>query len=178
LIMDRVEGDVMGLLRQIRSLRPEKEDNFSINKQEMLMEQLQSIFGALNVGGAIISIFSLLVGGFGIANIMFVSVKERTNEIGIQKALGAKQNFILMQFLIEAILLCLGGGLLGILMVFGIATIAQYIMDYFELGLAIVMAARDVIIGIGISIAIGLISGFLPAYFAAKLDPVEAMRAK
>src|SRR6201999_1457970 len=103
--------------RSIRSLRPSQEDNFALNESTMLTNQLDIVFKVINVAGLIIGLFSILVGGFGIANIMFVSVKERTNIIGIQKSLGAKNYFILLQFLIEAVILCLVGGLIGLGMV-------------------------------------------------------------
>src|SRR3569833_2803114 len=104
-------------MRSIRSIRPGQEDNFSLNRATLISNQLDKVFGFLTVAGWIIGGFSILVGGFGIANIMFVSVKERTNIIGIQKSLGAKNYFILLQFLIESIVLCLMGGLIGLFMV-------------------------------------------------------------
>src|SRR5690606_20547713 len=116
---------------------------------------------------------SILVGGFGIANIMFVSVKERTNIIGIQKSLGAKNYFILMQFLFEAIALCVIGGLLGLLMLYLITLVATYGFD-----VEIILDAGNIMRGISISIVIGVISGFWPAFSAARLDPVEAIRSK
>ncbi|MES2485432.1 MAG: FtsX-like permease family protein, partial [Bacteroidota bacterium] len=112
------------------------------------------------------------VGGFGIANIMFVSVKERTNIIGIQKALGAKSRFILLQFLFEAIILSLIGGAVGMLMVWGVATLATKLLDF-----EFVLGAGNIILGTSLSALIGLLSGILPANSAAKLDPVEAIRS-
>ncbi len=172
-----VENQIIGLLRAKRGLKPFQEDNFSINKQEALMNQFDQIFGALNVGGTIISLFSLLVGGFGIANIMFVSVKERTVEIGIQKALGSTRIFILQQFLLEAIILCLIGGLIGIFFLFIVSGILQGLIYWAELKFVMTIKWNDIILGIALSMMIGLISGFLPAYTASKLDPVEAMRS-
>ena len=125
----------------------------------------------MNVAGWGISIFSLLVGGFGIANIMFVSVKERTNLIGIQKALGAKNRFILFQFLFEAVILAMFGGLIGILLVWIIAMILTSTLDF-----EFVLSTYNIILGSSLSIIIGLISGILPAISASKLDPVEAIR--
>jgi len=175
--LPNVEADVIGILRAHRGIKPGQEENFSINKQEALMEQLEGIFGALNIGGSIISLFSLLVGGFGIANIMFVTVKERTTEIGVQKALGSTNAFILLQFLTEAVILCLMGGLMGILMVFGLASIGQLISNSMDLGLSIVIDPKDVMTSLMISAFIGIISGFLPAWNASRLNPVDAIRA-
>ncbi len=167
-----VESEVRGLMRSIRSLRPNADDNFALNKTSILSNQLNVVFGVLHTVGLVIGLFSILVGGFGIANIMFVSVKERTNIIGIQKSLGAKRYFILLQFLIEAIILCLMGGLIGLGMVYGATAIVKAVAD-----IQIVLDSKNIIIGIGTSVTIGVISGILPAYFAAKLDPVEAIRS-
>ena len=130
------------------------------------------MFGVIDLAGIIIGGFSLLVGGFGIANIMFVSVKERTNIIGIQKAIGAKNYFILLQFLFEAILLCLIGGALGILLVYGGTLLANAYIDF-----DIALSANNVITGLWVSVLIGIISGMIPAVSASKLDPVEAIRS-
>ncbi|MBD1394957.1 ABC transporter permease [Mucilaginibacter glaciei] len=166
-----VESEVRGLMRSIRSIAPGKEDNFALNKSNILSNQLDQLFGIVNIAGWIIGGFSILVGGFGIANIMFVSVKERTNIIGIQKSLGAKNYFILLQFLIESIVLCLMGGGMGLLLVYlgtlGVKAAAD---------LEIVLDMNNIIFGLGISVTIGIISGIVPAWFASKLDPVEAIR--
>ncbi|MDB4925411.1 ABC transporter permease [Mucilaginibacter sp.] len=167
-----VKGEVKGLMRSIRSLRSNQEDNFALNESTMLSDQLDIVFKVINIAGFIIGLFSILVGGFGIANIMFVSVKERTNIIGIQKSLGAKNYFILLQFLIEAIILCLMGGLIGLLMVYGGTFLVKWVAD-----IAIVLYMKNIIIGLGTSVGIGIISGIVPAWFASKLDPVEAIRS-
>lgn len=167
-----VESELRGLMRSIRRLRPGEDDNFALNKTSILSNQLDVVFTVLHTVGLIIGLFSILVGGFGIANIMFVSVKERTNIIGIQKSLGAKSYFILLQFLIEAIILCLMGGIIGLAMVYGATALVKAAVD-----IQVVLDIKNIIIGIGTSITIGVISGIIPAYFAARLDPVEAIRS-
>ncbi|HWZ34711.1 MAG TPA: ABC transporter permease [Mucilaginibacter sp.] len=167
-----VKGELSGLMRSIRSLAPGQDDNFALNESTMLTEQLDIVFRIINVAGLIIGLFSILVGGFGIANIMFVSVKERTNIIGIQKSLGAKNYFILLQFLIESVVLCLMGGVIGLLMVY----LGTFLVKWAS-GVAIVLYLKNVLIGIGTSVGIGIISGIIPAWFASKLDPVEAIRS-
>jgi putative ABC transport system permease protein len=152
---------------------PQDDDDFSLNKTTVLTAQLDQLFGIIDIAGAIIGGFSILVGGFGIANIMFVSVKERTNIIGIQKSLGAKNYFIMLQFLIESVLLCLMGGFIGLLIVFALAFISKTFFD-----LTIVVDLSKVVLTVVLSTAIGLISGFIPAFNASRLDPVEAIRSK
>jgi putative ABC transport system permease protein len=167
-----VESELKGLMRSIHRLGPQKEDDFSLNKTTILSNQLDTLFTVVNIAGLIIGSFSILVGGFGIANIMFVSVKERTPIIGIQKSLGAKNYFIMLQFLIEAIVLCLMGGIIGLGLVYlGTLGIKAAI------GMKIVLDMKNIIVGIGTSVAIGIISGIVPAYFASRLDPVEAIRS-
>ncbi|MGZ3872542.1 MAG: ABC transporter permease [Mucilaginibacter sp.] len=167
-----VESEVRGLMRSLRRLRPGAEDNFALNKTTILSNQLDIVFGVLKKVGFVIGLFSILVGGFGIANIMFVSVKERTNIIGIQKSLGAKNYFILLQFLIESVVLCLMGGIIGLSMVFGATAAVKAAAD-----IQVVLDISNIIFGVSLSIGIGIISGIIPAYFAARLDPVEAIRS-
>ena len=167
-----VESELEGLMRSIRMIKPGQEDNFSLNRATLISNQLDKVFGFLTVAGWIIGGFSILVGGFGIANIMFVSVKERTNIIGIQKSLGAKNYFILLQFLIESIVLCLVGGAIGLGMVY-LATIAVKA----AIDIQVVLDIGNIIIGLSTSITIGVISGIIPAYSASRLDPVEAIRS-
>lgn len=159
-------------LRIFRGLKPTDVNNFFINQLQGFTDFIDNITGQLNLMGLIISGFSLLVGGFGIANIMFVSVKERTNLIGIQKSLGAKNKFILLQFLFEAVILAVIGGLIGLLLVWIISLIASGLTEDFDF----VLSTFNIIIGMSVSALIGLISGIIPAISASKLDPVEAIR--
>ena len=168
---ENLEGEVTGLMRSLRSFKPKQESNFAVNRLDGLNQFFDGIFAALNVAGALIAGFSLLVGGFGIANIMFVSVKERTNIIGIQKSLGAKNYFILFQFLFEAVFLSLIGGLVGIGLVVLFTLIPQD-------ALPLVLSMKNIVTGLFISSFIGILSGIIPAWVAAKMDPVIAIRSK
>ena len=159
-------------LRQKRGLKPDEIDNFFVNQLAGLSDAIDKSTEFLNLAGIIISGFSLLVGGFGIANIMFVSVKERTNLIGIQKSLGAKNKFILYQFLFEAVILAVIGGLVGLFFVWIISLVASSFTGDFEF----VLSPFNMFIGTAISAVIGLVSGIVPAVSASKLDPVEAIR--
>lgn len=170
--MAQFESEIKNKLRVYRGLKLTEESNFFVNIFGGMLEMIDKIIGQMNIVGWIISGFSLLVGGFGIANIMFVSVKERTHLIGIQKALGAKRSFILCQFLFEAVVLALIGGVIGVLMVYGIGLIVTYFSDF-----NFILSFLNIFIGLGLSAFIGLLAGFLPARSAAKLDPVEAIRS-
>ena len=159
-------------LRTMRGLKTSEIDNFFINVFSGFTDLIDGFIGSLNLGGWVIAGFSLLVGGFGVANIMLVSVKERTNLIGIQKSLGAKNRFILFQFLFEAVILCLIGGVIGILMVWSIAALLSAVLDF-----DFVLSFKNICLGTGLAMLIGLVSGILPAISASKLDPVEAIRS-
>lgn len=167
---DDLIDELTGIMRSIRRLKPSVEDNFALNRSSLLSDGFAGMFVVINVAGLIIGGFSIIVGGFGIANIMFVSVKEQTRLIGIQKALGAKRFFILLQFLYESIMLSLMGGILGLLLVFTLMTIASMAADM-DFGLSL----SNVILGLSISVSIGIISGFVPAYSAARLNAVDAI---
>lgn len=158
--------------RRYRGLKPDEIDNFFINKLSGFTDIIDGIISTMNLIGWIISGFSLLVGGFGVANIMFVSVRERTNLIGIQKAMGAKRRFILFQFLFEAVILAVIGGLVGLFLVWIATLIGTSMTDDFEF----VLSFKNMLLGFTVSSIIGLIAGILPASSAARLDPVEAIR--
>jgi putative ABC transport system permease protein len=165
--------ELTGLMRGIRRLAPKDEDNFALNESKLISNTFDQLIGIVNIAGIFIGFFSILVGGFGIANIMFVSVKERTNIIGIQKALGAKNYFVLTQFLFESVLLCILGGIIGLFLVFILSALISLALDF-----EIYLSVKNIILGLGISTVIGIISGIIPAISASRLDPVEAMRAK
>jgi len=169
---NQMKDELIGIMRSIRKLPPRADDSFAINETDIISKGFDSLFAVIALVGWIIGGFSLLVGGFGIANIMFVSVKERTNQIGIQKSLGAKNYFILWQFLFEAIFLSLMGGIIGLLIVY-ILTLFSESMLNFELSLTL----ENILLGVIVSAIIGLVSGFIPSYTASRLDPVEAMRS-
>jgi len=167
----QLKDELTGIMRSVRRLRPGADDNFALNDPSLISNQLDSLFGALGIMGTIIGMFSILVGGFGIANIMFVSVRERTNEIGIQKALGAKNFIILSQFLTESVVLCLLGGVAGLVLVALGAYIAAVAFEF-----DIFLSMGNVVLGLLLSAGIGLISGSIPAWMAARLNPVDAIR--
>jgi putative ABC transport system permease protein len=169
--MEEFKAELTQKLRNFRGVKSSEIDNFFINVLSGFTDFIDNIVGQMNLVGWLISGFSLLVGGFGIANIMFVSVKERTNLIGIQKALGAKNRFILFQFLFEAVILSLIGGLIGMFLVWIIALVLTHVLDF-----EFVLSAYNMLLGTSLAVVIGLIAGIVPAITASKLDPVEAIR--
>lgn len=169
---DQLSDELRGIMRSLRRLKPLAEDDFALNEVSVISKSLDSLFVMLNVAGGIIGGFSILVGGFGIANIMFVSVKERTHLIGIEKSLGAKNWFILLEFLSEAVFLSLIGGVVGLFIVYLLTLVASGV---FDVNLYLTMA--NMFKGVGISVVIGIIAGIVPAYLASRLSPVEAIRS-
>lgn len=168
--IDELSDEATMILRASRRLQPDEVNNFSVNKASLLSQGFDAVFAGINIGGWIIGGFAILVGGFGIANIMFVSVRERTNIIGIQKALGAKRSFILQQFLFESVILSIAGGVIGLILIF-LGTIG--INYFFDLNMH--LTAGNIMLAIFISGIIGVVAGYAPAYSAAKMDPVEAI---
>lgn len=168
----QLKDDIIVALRKSRHIKPSEKENFSMNSMTMFAEPLAAVFGTLNAVGLIIGGFALLVGIFSVANIMFVSVKERTNIIGIKKALGAKQNIILLEFLIESIVLCVVGGLMGLVAVWGVLKLVS-IVSAFEMYVSL----SNVFTTLFVAVIAGVISGFIPALQASRMDPVEAIRS-
>ncbi len=169
-----LKDEIIGQFRAIRKLSIKKKNDFSVNEASMLSALVDGVFAMINAVGFVIGFFAILVGGFSIANIMFVSVKERTNIIGIQKALGAKNSFIMLQFLAESIFLCVFGGIIGLILMSILVLIVNMWSDSFTL----VIFWSNLVIGVVISAVIGLVSGILPAYTASRLNPVDAIRSK
>lgn len=169
---EQLIDELTATMRAIRRIKPTGDDNFALNETNLLSRQFDGLFRILKITGWIIGGFSILVGGFGIANIMFVSVRERTSIIGIQKALGAKNYFILLQFLMEAILLSFLGGAIGLVLVLLLTWIATEASN-----MNLLLSPANVLLGVNVSVIIGLVSGFIPAWTASRLDPVEAIRS-
>ena len=168
--VQELSDEITMVLRASRRLRPAEKTNFSVNTATMLSQGFDAVFKGINIGGWIIGCFAILVGGFGIANIMFVSVRERTNIIGIQKALGAKRFFILEQFLTESVLLSVAGGLLGLLLIFIGTLVVNYLYD-----LNMYLTIGNIVLAVFISGIIGIVAGYAPANAAARMNPVDAI---
>ena len=169
--MQQLKDELKGILRAKRRLKPMEDDDFSLNELSMISSVFDSFFGVLNLVGIIIGLLAMLVGIVSVANIMFVSVKERTNIIGIKKALGAKRLVILLEFLIESIILCLIGGIFGLVLVSAIIKILSNAIDF-----DMYLSFGNMVLGVTVSIIVGVISGVIPALQAARMDPVDAMR--
>jgi putative ABC transport system permease protein len=167
--IDNAKSEIFGIMRQLRGLKPSEKDDFAINQTEAFERQYKQIKFAIGGTGIFITILSLVVGGIGIMNIMFVSVQERTKEIGIRKAIGATKNMILAQFLMEAITICVIGGLIGLMMAGGLSFI---INKFFPSTMPLWLAMTSILL----SIIVGVISGVIPSYRAARLDPIDALR--
>ncbi len=168
-----LKSAVIATFREVRGIKPSGDNDFSIIESSMINEIVDSIIDVFNIVGMVIGIFAILVGAFSIANIMFVSVSERTNIIGIQKALGAKNYFILTQFLFESVALCLIGGAIGLLSVWGMVSLLSSLVEF-----NFILPLSRIIAGLSISVVVGLVAGIVPAMKAAALNPVEAMRSK
>lgn len=165
--------ELEGVMRSIRKLSPTEEDNFSLNQITSFSDKVSSLFSNINLGGWAIGILSLVVGAFGIANIMFVTVKERTSMIGLKKAIGAKRRSILSEFLLEAAIICILGGLIGLILVFLLTLVLTNLFNF-----PVYISPGILALAISICIGIGILAGIIPAYIASRLDPVVAIRSK
>jgi putative ABC transport system permease protein len=170
--LSELNDELRGVMRAVRRLRPVEEDNFALNRASLITQGFDDLFVVVDIAGLIIGGFAILVGGFGIANIMFVSVKERTKLIGIEKSLGAKNSFILYRFLTESVILSLIGGIIGLLLIWIGVSLVNYIAD-----MDLVLTVGNIVKGVMISVGIGIISGLAPAMSASRLNPVEAMNS-
>jgi len=168
-----LQEELTGIMRQIRKLSPTQDDNFTCNDVAQFKDQVESVFGAVNQGGWAIAGLSLIVGAFGVANIMFVTVRERTSQIGLKKAIGAKSSSILYEFLLESAFLCIIGGLVGLFLVWILTLALSSFLPF-----TITIAPSIIMLAFSICIILGVVSGIIPASIAAKMNPVEAIRTK
>jgi putative ABC transport system permease protein len=171
--VDEVKGQLRGVMRSIRRLSPTQDDNFALNDVTSGSDQLNSIFGGMTLGGFAITILSFIVGIFGVANIMFVTVRERTPIIGLKKAIGAKRRTILLEFLLESAFLCVFGGVMGLILVFLLTFVLSQVLHY-TVSISIGMFLGAVLA----CVFTGVLAGIIPASIAAKMDPVVAIRSK
>lgn len=169
---EALSNELEGIMRSIRKLGPLQEDNFTLNQISSLSDRISSVFSSINLGGWAIGILSLVVGAFGIANIMFVTVKERTSMIGLKKAIGAKNRSILSEFLLEAAIICILGGIIGLILVYLLTLVLTSAFNF-----PVYISLPILSLAISICILIGIIAGILPAYTASRLDPVVAIRS-
>ena len=165
--------ELKGVMRQIRKLSPKQEDNFALNDVNFMTEAVSGFFGTVNIGGWAIAGLSLIVGAFGVANIMFVTVRERTSQIGLKKAIGAKSRTILLEFLLESAFLCIIGGVMGLLLVSVLAAILSAVLPF-----PIIISLNIIILAFSICVVLGILSGIIPATIAARMNPVDAIRSK
>ena len=168
-----LQDELKGVMRSIRKLSPKKEDDFTLNDVNAFSDAVSTLFGSINIGGWAIGLLSLIVGAFGIANIMFVTVKERTSIIGLKKAIGAKRRSILLEFLLEAAIICIMGGIIGLLLVYILTLVLTGIFNF-----PVFISPGILSLAIGICISIGILAGIIPASIAARMDPVVAIRSK
>jgi putative ABC transport system permease protein len=170
---EALKDELRGVMRSIRKINPTKEDNFSLNDLNAFTDTVSSLFVSINIGGWAIGALSLIVGAFGIANIMFVTVKERTAMIGLKKAVGARRSSILSEFLMEAAVICIMGGLIGLLLVYILTLILSGVFNF-----PVTISPGILTLAISICILIGILAGIIPASIAARMDPVVAIRSK
>lgn len=168
-----LKDDLTGTMRAIHKLSPTEDDDFALNDVNDFSEAVSSLFTGLNIGGWAIAALSLIVGMFGVANIMFVSVRERTSQIGLKKAIGAKNRVILTEFLLESAFLCIIGGLIGLGLVFVLTQIFTLVLDF-----PVFISTGNLVLAISVCIGVGVLAGFIPALQAARMDPVVAIRSK
>lgn len=171
--LEQLKDELEGAMRSIRKLKPTQEDNFTLNDINTLSSLATSIFDGVNKGGWAIATLSLIVGMFGVANIMFVTVRERTSQIGLKKAIGAKRITIMTEFLLESSFLCIMGGLMGLLVVVGVTFLVSALFHF-----NVFIAPGIILLAITICIVVGILAGIIPASIAAKMDPVVAIRSK
>jgi putative ABC transport system permease protein len=168
-----LQDELNGVMRQLRKLSPTQEDNFTCNDVAQFKDNIEKVFGSINMGGWAIAGLSLIVGAFGVANIMFVTVRERTSQIGLKKAIGAKSSTILYEFLLESAFLCIIGGLVGLFLVWILALALSAVLPF-----AITIAPKIIFLALSLCIVLGVIAGIIPASIASKMNPVDAIRTK